>query len=224
MLNWLLRYQPIMRTLEELKPTSVLDVGAGPHGLSLYWPGNVVQTDLRFVNAPAARDNATFVGASAEALPFGDDTFDVAISIDMVEHLPAEIRAACMAELFRVARRAVVIAYPIGEVAARADRLMAASFRLRRRPLPQWLAEHLDQTEYPSESLVASALPGGWKTTRVEREHNVWLQFAICLAETTALERITERVERWGRTRRLPQPLKVGGSYRYYFLVERESG
>jgi hypothetical protein len=223
MLNWLLRYQPIIRVLDDLRPDTVLGVGAGAHGLSLYWPGKVVQTDISFDAAPADRAGvATLVAASADALPFGDGAFDIAVSIDMVEHLPPEIRASSISELCRVSRRAIVVAYPVGEVAARADKAVAAALRARRYPIPPWLAEHLAQPEYPSHSLVQSSLPPSWRVTGVEREHNVWLQVAVCLAETTPLERVTARVERWGVKHRLPQPLRVGGSYRSYYIAERE--
>jgi hypothetical protein len=67
--------------------------------------------DVRFttVNVKAA-----CIVASAERLPFRDKSFDAAVSIDTLEHLPREIRTKAVAEMVRVARKRVVVAAPLG--------------------------------------------------------------------------------------------------------------
>lgn len=226
MLNWLLRYQPAMRLLEELDPAEVLDVGAGAHGLSWYWSGRVAQTDLEFGPIRSEGRVGTFVGvrSSADRLPFADCSFDVALSIDMVEHLPEADRESSLRELFRVARRGVIVAYPVGEVARRVDAFLARAMIVVG-PLPPWLREHLAQTQYPSRELLASVLPEGWAVTREEREHNAWLHAALTLTEAIPkVRKLPALVEVWGRRHRLPQPLRVGATYRRYFLAEPGPG
>ena len=48
MLNWTLRYLPVVTLLDQCEARQVLDVGSGWHGLSRYRAGPVVQTDLQF--------------------------------------------------------------------------------------------------------------------------------------------------------------------------------
>jgi SAM-dependent methyltransferase len=121
-LNWIMRYQPVIKLLDELGAEKVLDVGSGWYGLSWYWPHNVVQTDLYFTgNAPSPVERAgtaQFVPATAEELPFADKSFDYAVSLDMMEHLPAGIRGKAVAELARVSRTGFMIGYPVGDAAA----------------------------------------------------------------------------------------------------------
>ena len=50
--------------------------------------------------------------ASGTALPFADGSWDIVISCDTLEHVPPAGRGAFLAELRRVARRAVVLAAP----------------------------------------------------------------------------------------------------------------
>ena len=86
---------------------SVIDVGAGTGS---YEPGDrpVVAVEPSWVmiaqRAPAA---PPVVRGNAEALPFGDDTFDAAMAILTVHHWNDFCRG--LAEMQRVARRRVVV-------------------------------------------------------------------------------------------------------------------
>ncbi|MBD3267937.1 methyltransferase domain-containing protein, partial [bacterium] len=99
----------ILVRMEE-KPTSVLDVG-GAYGYFPYFysscPAMVV--DIVAEEAAYAR------GYDGQKLPFEDGTFDVVVSIDTVEHLPAGKRESFLRELTRVAEKAVVITGPFQE-------------------------------------------------------------------------------------------------------------
>jgi len=83
---------------------SALDVG-GCGGMLADFLGNVRVVDLR------AGADVDVVG-DARQLPFPDGAFDVACCSDVLEHVPEGDRAAVLSELFRVARRLVVIAGP----------------------------------------------------------------------------------------------------------------
>jgi ubiquinone/menaquinone biosynthesis C-methylase UbiE len=54
---------------------------------------------------------AAFVQASAFRLPFADRAFDVTVCHRLVHHIPAESRAAVLAELARVTARALVLSF-----------------------------------------------------------------------------------------------------------------
>ena len=108
----------ILEAVQALIPdgtTSVLDVGCGDGALTnrLRDVGTVVGGDislaaLQYVVGPR-------LNFSADALPFADDSFDIVIATDVIEHLPDGLLERAMAEMVRVARIGLVIAVPFRE-------------------------------------------------------------------------------------------------------------
>jgi SAM-dependent methyltransferase len=87
--------------------TTVLNVGAGTGG---YEPADrevtAVEPSAEMI-AQRDADAAPVVQASAEALPFEDDSFDAAMALQTVHHWPD--MEAGLAEMRRVARKRIVI-------------------------------------------------------------------------------------------------------------------
>jgi len=223
-LNWLMRYQPIVRLLDAMPPGSVLDVGSGWHGLSSYRLGNTVQTDLSF-KGPAPTEprpgTPSFLAASAERLPFADRAFDFSVSLDMFEHLPGDIRRQSVYELCRVARRAVLVGFPVGRPARVVDSIIYRLLCLRRRDVPDWLREHREQVRYPDAEMLRTALPDGWVVSRAVKSGNVASQTALVLAEQLPGGRqLAQRLERRWRVRGVPHLLDQGLSYRTIYVLE----
>lgn len=223
MLNWTLRYLPVVELLDQLEAADVLDVGSGWHGLSRYRSGTVVQTDLQFSGtrpAGESRGRARYVCASAEQLPFRDGAFDYVVSLDLMEHLPTHLRAPSVCELTRVARRGVVIGFPSGAEAALVDRRLVRALERTGRGIPDWLTEHLSQADYPDDRTVLDALPSGWAAQREIALGNGRLLGAAILAEQLPvlhrLARLADRgYRKWG-------PLAVvdrGRTYRRVWLL-----
>jgi hypothetical protein len=87
-------------------PATVLDVGGRPGELAAL---------LRNCRVTALNvDEPADVVAAGERLPFDDSSFDVATSLDVLEHLPHERRRSHMEELTRVARSQVIVCCPLG--------------------------------------------------------------------------------------------------------------
>jgi 2-polyprenyl-3-methyl-5-hydroxy-6-metoxy-1,4-benzoquinol methylase len=101
-------------------PESLLDVGCGEGVLTLEWAERlgdrrVVGIDLEDPKLAAEweqrrRPNLEFQTADATALSFGDDEFDMATAIEVLEHVPEP--AATLAEMARVARRRLLVSVP----------------------------------------------------------------------------------------------------------------
>jgi hypothetical protein len=222
-----MRYQPVVRLLDGMPPGTVLDVGSGWHGLSSYRAGTTVQTDLAFSGSGAREarpGTAVFLAASAEQLPFRDRAFDYAVSLDMFEHLPAGIREQSVQELCRVARRAVLVGFPVGRPAKVVDDILYRLLRLRRGPVPDWLTEHREQDSYPDRSMLANALPNSWAVTQEVRSGNVASQTALVFAEQVRWGRtLTGRLERRWRNRGVPRLLDRGVSYRTIYVLQPET-
>jgi SAM-dependent methyltransferase len=222
-LNWLMRYQPVVRVLDSMPDGTVLDVGSGQHGLSGYRTGWSVQTDLAFrasATTGARRGTAAFVAASAESLPFAAGSFDYVVSLDMFEHLPAAVRDCSVRELCRVARRAVLVGFPVGRPAETVDAILSHLLRLGRRGCPDWLAEHRAQDRYPDRTMLSGALPPGWAIASELKSGNVATQTAVILAEhVPGARQMTERLETRWRERGVPRFVDRGLTYRTIFLV-----
>jgi len=111
-------------TLDELwkeaAPESVLDVGCGEGVLTVEWAERlgdrrVVGIDLDDPNLRAewerrTRANLEFCAEEATRLSFGDDEFDMAAAIEVLEHVPDP--EATLAEMARVARRHLLVSVP----------------------------------------------------------------------------------------------------------------
>jgi hypothetical protein len=90
-----------------------------------------------------------------------DEAFDVAVAVDLLEHLHRDDRAQAVEELCRVARRHAIIACPTGSQAFEGDRRLAAYLTSRGRRCPEWLVEHLDRGMPDEDAVVADAQPFG---------------------------------------------------------------
>ena len=114
------RYILLERVAELFRPQRspyrVLDVGG--HTPS-FWDGFpslagalVPDANVVVVDQIPTADLRDYVRASGMQLPFRDETFDFVCSFDTLEHIPAEERAQFMAELLRVTRDGLYLAFP----------------------------------------------------------------------------------------------------------------
>jgi SAM-dependent methyltransferase len=125
---------------------TVVNVGAGAGS---YEPANrtvvaVEPSPVMIAQRPA--EAAPVVQAVAEALPFPDASFDVALAVLSVHHWSDP--AAGLLELRRVARRQVVLTW---------DPVVQARFWFVRDYLPEWTAYEASK---PTLGRIVDALPG----------------------------------------------------------------
>jgi len=127
-----MRYLPVVEIIQKIGPTkarrlafrradpiSILEIGSGGLGIAPYLKMPVTGVDVEF--KPPFHPKLTRVIGKAEKLDFGDQSFDVVISSDMLEHLPPDMREKAIFEMIRVSRLGVVIGVPCGTAAAEHD-------------------------------------------------------------------------------------------------------
>jgi len=91
---------------QKYKRKKVLDVGCGMGNYTSIFTqhnnNNVTGLDLQNVVVDKY-NNFTFVQGDATKMPFADNTFDLAVSFDVIEHVPKDIRM--IEESFRVLKK-----------------------------------------------------------------------------------------------------------------------
>jgi len=90
------------------KGESVLDVGGAIGHLSQFSkPSEIVTANL------SGSENSDVIIRKGK-LPFQNNSFDVVCAIDVLEHLPKRERPSFIKELIRVAKKRIIISFPIG--------------------------------------------------------------------------------------------------------------
>jgi hypothetical protein len=118
---------------------SVLDVGGYPGLIKSF-----LDEDITIVDQVDAEMDG-YVKSDGGNLPFDDESFDIVCSSDVMEHVPAEHRAAVIGEMLRTAKEMVIIVAPFKSDLSEhfqeilSDYIMAASGTVNR-----FLQEHID--------------------------------------------------------------------------------
>jgi len=111
----------LLRALQDFWPegvTTALDVGCGDGKLSARlaeYANGTVFVGLDSSAEALSRVPFARVEGDAAALPFADDSFDLVMTMDMLEHLPDAQEAVAWQELFRVAADTVMVVVPFRE-------------------------------------------------------------------------------------------------------------
>jgi hypothetical protein len=135
-----LRYLPVARFLKiHLADGSVLEVGSSSKGITPYVDRTVVGSDALFPGEIAL----TLMPVVARGqLPFRDGSFDAVISLDTLEHVPREFRQLFIDEMFRIARRYVIVGFPEGDAAEQHDAAMEIYFVRQNTEAHEFFVEH----------------------------------------------------------------------------------
>lgn len=109
-----IRYAPIIKELKAHPDAyvNILEAGSGTLGLSQYMKREIIGVDI--VPKGPRYKNITLITADAASLPFNDNTFDLVISMDMLEHVPERSRQKAVTELLRVSKKKVFLGMPCG--------------------------------------------------------------------------------------------------------------
>ncbi|MCC5874817.1 MAG: methyltransferase domain-containing protein [Candidatus Sumerlaeia bacterium] len=140
------------------RPT-LLDVGGHPCTFARTFSAAYPRWKAVTVDTVDERMDGYTVGSALE-LPFGDDSFDVVTTIDVLEHIPPKHRPLFLSELCRVCRSTVIIAAPFHhEATAQLESLLNTAHENIFGDAHPWLGEHVEHG-LPKLREIFEAMPG----------------------------------------------------------------
>lgn len=165
--------------------TTVLDAGCGEYGLSAFVDAkSVVGIDILPTDVKV--DGFTFIHGSIITLPFDEQSFTVAASVDVLEHLPVDLRATAIKQLVRVAKETIIITFPSGKAAREIDEDFNRELVSSHQEVPDWLAEHLENP-YPDADKVAEIVKT--EAEKTGRKAKVTIHYSENLAVAKSLRK-----------------------------------
>ena len=148
-----LRYLPVVEEIRKYRltkargltfrradPISIIEIGSGGLGIAPYLKMPVTGVDVRFED-PIHSLLKPVIG-DAINLDFSDNSFDVVVSMDMLEHLSNKKRAKAISEMLRVARKMVVVGAPCGDNARKQDKKLKEKYVKSRKKSFGFFEEH----------------------------------------------------------------------------------
>jgi hypothetical protein len=140
--------------------------------------------DVTVLDMPAC-DLPGYVRGDGRGLSFPDRSFDLVVSCDALEHVPAADRPAFWGELLRVARHGVILAAPFGEPeVVAAEALLQGYIQVELGQTQPQLAEH-SAYGLPQQAPTTALLGDLGRDHRVYPADDVHAWLAMMLAKHT---------------------------------------
>jgi len=138
-----LRYLPVISeiTKANLLDSKILEIGSGSLGITPYLRKEIEGIDIDF-SGPQTKLIKKNKG-NADNLPFKKNTYDVTISVDVIEHLAKERREMTIYEQLRVTSKLAVIVVPTGEYSQEQDKILHDYYIKIFSDKNQFLDEHI---------------------------------------------------------------------------------
>jgi SAM-dependent methyltransferase len=175
-LDTALRYETVIGLLADRyrSDLEMLEVGAGSAGITQFLEHPITAVDPAFHRTDERRTGfVTQVVGRADALPFADASFDVVLSLEMLEHIPAAERRTALGEMQRVLRPGgrMIVTFPADEAALELDRWVNDAYRRKSGRDHPWASEHLEMGVPDSAEMevVARELLGDRGTVSLQR-------------------------------------------------------
>ena len=145
MLDIIQRYAPIVDCIrkEKIKDKKIVEIGGSGEGIAYYLPSfEIIDCDIEF--SKNILPNVKAIKIKKEKIPLPNNYADIVISVDVLEHIPRHKREKLISEIFRIARRKVILAVPIGkeslDAVKKLDVLMSKKYNKKK---DRYIKEHL---------------------------------------------------------------------------------
>lgn len=186
-----LRYSKVLKELKNEislnaeRKISVLEIGSGGLGISRLLKYTdfkkkcdltLADIDVNFLSKVKSEKTVVIYG---DSLPFEDNTFDVVISLDMLEHIPKDKRQNFLSEIKKVAKKTILLHFvahdpPEQFLSKDADQKFQDWYVKKFHKPDRWTAEHL-MIDSPTIREIKDILPGAMITGT--QNINTWFDY-----------------------------------------------
>jgi len=180
-----LRYLPAVDILKKIKneQNKILEVGSGDLGITPYYKKNITGLDVEYDN----RRNGLLkkIKFNGKIFPFKDNEFDVTISVDNIEHLPASAREFFLKEILRVTKKEIILIAPCGKFSYEHDIKLYDFFYNIHKKRDKFLEDHKQNGLPEADDLIAmiktsaGELNKNIKITKNEKSLNLKIRYFI---------------------------------------------
>lgn len=146
-----LRYLPVVGQIKKLNLTSprILEIGSGSVGITPYYKHSLDGIDVDFSGPTSIFINK--IKGKAWELPFKKNEYDITISVDVLEHIPPNLREKSIYEMLRVTKTLAVIVVPTSSESEQQDieltQLWQKTFNIKNQFLDEHVKYGLPQAE-----------------------------------------------------------------------------
>ncbi len=186
-----LRYSKVLKELKNEislnaeRKISVLEIGSGGLGISplLKYAGLKKKCDLTLadtdVSALSKVKSEKTVVIHGDSLPFEDNTFDVVISLDTLEHIPKDKRQKFLSEIKKVAKKTILLHFVANDppeqfLSRDADQKFQNWYIKKFHKPNRWTEEHL-MIDPPTIQEINVVFPGALITGT--QNINAWFDY-----------------------------------------------
>ena len=138
-----LRYIPAVRIIKSkgLNNSKILEIGSGSLGIVPYLNRKIDAVDIDFTGPHT--DFLNKIKGRAQSLPFRKNSYDIVVSVDVLEHLEKTVRFEAIFEMLRVAKSLAVLVVPEGRQAQIQDKKLLNIWNKTFPEKNQFLEEHI---------------------------------------------------------------------------------
>jgi hypothetical protein len=125
-----LRYLPIVDDLNKDKSLKkIIEIGSGGLGITPYLNRNITGFDIAF--SPPFHSKLKRIIGNAVNISLPKNSFDAVLSVDTLEHMNKISRIQAISEMFKIAKKKIIIAVPSGNDSQKQDEELDSIFYQR---------------------------------------------------------------------------------------------
>ncbi len=149
-----LRYAPVISEIKKVKIPNpkILEIGSGSLGMTPYFKQKIDAIDVDFSGPPSPYINK--IKGQAWNLPFKKNSYDITISVDVLEHIPPPLREKSIYEIIKVTRKLALIVVPTSTASEEQDRELQRRWNNVFKIKNQFLDEHVKYGLPQSEKIL----------------------------------------------------------------------
>ena len=140
-----LRYLPAVKEIRKagLEHSKIIEIGSGSTGITPYFRKNIDGLDINFEGPKAKYLNK--IRGEAYNLPFKDNSYDVSLSVDVLEHIEPEYLESVLDHLEELTERMIFISINTGPAGKFLDD--GRNAHLIQEPVSWWMPKLLARFE-----------------------------------------------------------------------------